>query len=118
VQAAHVPDGSGSYLSLSSTALDLELYEQSGNLIFSHAGGTPVFGATPYNANAMQFWRIDPDPMQSATASYSSDGITWTTFATGTFTSPTVPVDIHTKAGAFNITATTNAIFEHLLACP
>jgi hypothetical protein len=118
VQAAQVPAGSTSYMALSSTALDLELYEQSGMLFFAHAGGSPVFGSIQYNAAEMQFWRIDPLPTMTANASYSSDGITWIKFATGSFTPPTPPIDIKIKAGAFNIGAPTQAIFEHLLACP
>ena len=115
IRAEQVPAGASSYMTLGSTALDAEIYFQSGRLYFSHSGGSPVIASVQYNALDMQYWEITPTST-GAFGSYSSDGLVWTDFATA-LTIPALPttIDIRIKAGAMG--TNTTARFEHLAAC-
>jgi hypothetical protein len=93
---------------------------QAGKLNFARAGGAPVIGSVQYNALEMQYWRIEPDAAQMmGTASYSADGVAWTTFP-GVAPLATLPatVDVQIKAGAFGVGGSTQAVFQHLVGCP
>jgi hypothetical protein len=120
VRAAQTPAGTTSYMSLTTAALDLEIYMQAGKLNFAHAGGVGVIASVQYNALDMQYWRIEPDrALMTAAASYSANGVTWTAFS-GTATLATLPatVDVQIKAGAFGVGSPTHAEFQHLVGCP
>lgn len=118
VELPQVVSGGGTYTQLQVLkAESVSLGVNGTQFRYANNSGSSVYRAAPYDAVAMRWWRLRPDPGGAAIiAEYSADGTTWVLFHTQAtvLENMKVMVIVGSNGGTSNGTSQ----FTRLVTCP